>query len=206
MPFSFLRRRHERTEAEQLVESLSGLAYQVAEELQGGANGDLNRLLYKILDNADARATAAREKLERRERRYREEALQKAREQGREEGRREERRRAEIERRLRESQRTEKAWIEARSGNSSPQRRLENGSERGTRSEREERKPASKKAGGMVEGQGRVSEGEQRNDVRFDTSQGAKGQGGSSVGKPLRDVSSRHWQEQKKTADKASDR
>ncbi|KAL9576539.1 MAG: hypothetical protein Q9212_007016, partial [Teloschistes hypoglaucus] len=173
MPFSFLRRRRhrKRTEAEQLVDGLSGLAHQIAEELQGGATGDVDKLLDEMQHVADLRLAAAKDRLKEAEERYRQEDLQE-----REENRREERRRAEMERRLREIQTSEIPWTEARRGNSRPQRRLGDGLERVTSCEYGESKTASEEARGKAEVGERAGEGGQRKGVRFEgaTEQGHK--------------------------------
>lgn len=112
----------------------------MAEELQRGAKGELDKLLDKMEHIADLRVAAANDRLKEAEERYRQEDLQE-----REEASREETRRAEIERWLREIQPSEKTWKEARRGNSRPQRRWEDGSERVTGSEGKEASLAVKK-------------------------------------------------------------
>ncbi|KAI4199162.1 MAG: hypothetical protein LQ350_004792 [Teloschistes chrysophthalmus] len=180
-PFFRRRRRHERTEAEQLVDGLSGIADQMA------ANGDLDELLDKLQHIADLRLAATMDRLQEAEERCRHEDLEEL-----EEVWSEERSRAEIERWLREIQPSEKTWTEARRGSSRPQRRLGNGSERVTSFEDGESKLASEEARGTIEVGKRAGEGGQRNGVRFEGARGQGHQNGISGGRPSREVSSKH--------------
>ncbi|KAL8724955.1 MAG: hypothetical protein Q9181_006596 [Wetmoreana brouardii] len=110
MPFSFFRRRRQQHEAEQLMTGLRDILQQVAGDEQGGEARDLNSLFKKLGDDADKRAAIAREKFERREKRYKEEALEKT----RQEREREEMRRAEVQKGLWGSQRRERERVKGR--------------------------------------------------------------------------------------------